>query len=96
MENKNLKYGELVDKVTGELKEHFNIEVIRLFKQYEIPQVLPDLKNIKYSLTATEARYTDKIFLAGDILVNGSLNAAMPSGESAALAIIKALQQIEK
>ena len=96
VDNQNLKDQDLVDKVKSELKEHFNIEVIRLIKQYEIPQALPDLKNIQYSLTAAEARYSDQIFLAGDTLVNGSLNAAMLSGESAALAVIEALQQIEQ
>ena len=96
VDNQNLRDEELIDKVKSELKEHFNIEVIRLIKQYEIPQALPDLQNIKYSLTAAETRYSDQIFLAGDTLVNGSLNAAMLSGESAALAVIEALQQIEQ
>ena len=96
VDNQNLRDEELVNQVKSELKEHFNIEVIRLIKQYEIPQALPDLKNIKYSLTAAETRYYDRIFLAGDTLVNGSLNAAMLSGESAALAVIEALQRIEQ
>lgn len=96
VDNKNLKGEELVDQVKSELKEHFNIEVIRLIKQYEITKALPDLKNIKYSLTPPETRYSNQIFLAGDTLLNGSLNAAMLSGESAALAVIKALGKIEK
>ena len=96
VDNQNLRDEELINKVKSELKEHFNIEVIRFIKQYEIPQALPDLQNIKYSLTAAETRYSDQIFLAGDILVNGSLNAAMLSGESAALAVIASLQQIEQ
>lgn len=96
VDNQNLRDQELMDQVKSELKEHFNIEVIRLIKQYEIPQALPDLKNIKYSLTPAGTRYSNQIFLAGDTLVNGSLNAAMLSGESAALAVIEALQHIEK
>ncbi len=96
VDNQNLRDQELIDQVKSELKEHFKIEVIRLIKQYEIPQALPDLQNINYSLTAAEARYSDQIFLAGDTLVNGSLNAAMLSGESAALAVIEGLRQIEK
>lgn len=92
VDNQNIKDQELIDKVQSELKEHFNIEVMRLIKQYEIPQALPDLQNIKYSLTTAETRYSDQIFLAGDTLVNGSLNAAMLSGESAALAVIEGLQ----
>ncbi|MEC5156177.1 NAD(P)/FAD-dependent oxidoreductase [Chryseobacterium sp. MP_3.2] len=96
VDTQNLKGSELVEKVKTELKEHFIIEVIRLIKQYEIPQALPDLKNIKYSFSAAEAQYSNQIFLAGDTLINGSLNAAMLSGESAALAMIEALQQIER
>lgn len=96
VDTQNLKESELVEKVKTELKKHFNIEVIRLIKQYEITKALPDLKNIKYSLTPPETRYSNQIFLAGDTLLNGSLNAAMLSGESAALAVIEALGKIEK
>ncbi|KEY19740.1 NAD(P)/FAD-dependent oxidoreductase [Kaistella antarctica] len=96
VDHQNLKGQELVDQVKGELKKHFNIDVIRLIKQYEIPQALPDLKNIKYNLIPSESRYSNQIFLAGDTLVNGSLNAAMLSGESAAFAVIEALGKIGK
>ena len=96
VDTQNLKESELAEKVRTELKKHFNIEVIRLIKQYEIKKALPDLKNIKYSLTPPETRYSNQIFLAGDTLLNGSLNAAMLSGESAALAVIEAIGKIEK
>ena len=96
VDNQNLTGDKLVEKVKTELKEHFNVEVIRLIKQYEIPQALPNLKNIKYSLSPAETKYSNQIFLAGDTLVNGSLNAAMLSGESAALAVIEALQLMKK
>ncbi|MBC7557299.1 MAG: FAD-dependent oxidoreductase, partial [Chryseobacterium sp.] len=88
VDNQNFKGEELVEKVKVELKKHFNIEVIRLIMQYEIPKALPDLKNIKYSLTPAETQYSKQIFLAGDTLLNASLNAAMLSGESAALAVV--------
>ena len=93
VDHQNFKEKELAEKVKLELKEHFNIDVIRLIKTYEIPKALPDLKNIKYSLSPAETRYSDKIFLAGDTLVNGSLNAAMLSGKSAALAVIAAISK---
>ncbi|MGS0746897.1 hypothetical protein [Halpernia sp. GG3] len=92
VDNQNFKGEELVEKVKVELKKHFNIEVIRLIMQYEIPKALPDLKNIKYSLTPAETQYSKQIFLAGDTLLNASLNAAMLSGESAALAVINAFK----
>ena len=91
VDNHGLKGNELTQKVKSELKEHFNIDVLRWIKTYEIPKALPDLKEIKYTLTATESRYSEKIFLAGDTLVNGSLNAAMLSGEHVALEVIKTI-----
>lgn len=93
VDNQNISGNELREKVIKELKEHFNIEVLRFIKQYEIAKALPDLKDIKYCLTPAETHYSDQIFLAGDTLVNGSLNAAMLSGESAAIALIEKLKQ---
>lgn len=92
VDNQNLKGNALVEKVKIELKEYFNIDVIRLIKTYEIPKALPDLQNIKYTLTPAETKYSENIFVVGDTLVNGSLNAAMLSGESAALAVIEAIK----
>ena len=92
IDTQNLKEDQLTDQVKSELKEHFNIEILRLIKTYEIPKALPDLNNITYNLNPAKTRYSDKIFLAGDTLVNGSLNAAMLSGESAALAVIEAIR----
>jgi hypothetical protein len=52
---------------------------------------LPVLRNLQYDLLPSETRLTTKIFLAGDILLNGSLNAAMISGERAAVGILETL-----
>jgi protoporphyrinogen oxidase len=93
VDNQNFKGNELAEKVKIELNEYFNIDVLRLIKQYEIPKALPDLKNIKYSLNPEETRYSSQIFLAGDTLLNGSLNAAMLSGESAATALIEVIKK---
>ena len=93
VDHKNLKGDEIIEKVKGELKEYFSIDVLRLIKIYEIPKALPDLKNLKYNLSPDETRFSSQIFLAGDTLLNGSLNAAMLSGESAALAVVEALSK---
>ncbi|SEF65193.1 Flavin containing amine oxidoreductase [Halpernia humi] len=90
IDSKHLNENELIKVVKLDLKKHFNIDVLRLIKMYEIPQALPDLKNLKYSLKPSETRYSSQIFLAGDTLLNGSLNAAMLSGESAANAVLEA------
>ena len=55
---------------------------------YHIKKALPDLKNIKYEVSASETQLSSSIFLAGDVQLNGSLNAAMIAGEKAALQVI--------
>lgn len=80
----------LIDEVIKELKEHCNIDNIKFLKQYNIPMALPKLNNVKYEILPSELKVSKSIFLAGDTLVNGSLNAAIISGESAAMGIIEA------
>jgi len=41
----------------------------------------------KYSINETSTKLTDNIYLAGDYMINGSLNVAMLSGRKAAEAI---------
>jgi hypothetical protein len=58
---------------------------------YSIPKALPNLTNVQYEMLPSETRLTDRIFLAGDMQLNGSLNAAMISGERAALGLLETL-----
>ncbi|MEM1216779.1 MAG: NAD(P)/FAD-dependent oxidoreductase [Bacteroidota bacterium] len=62
--------------------------------RYDIPQALPALDQLDYSYTATEARVTDNIFLAGDQLLFGSLDAAMRSGRLAAEGLIETISDL--
>lgn len=80
-------------QVVQELKDHCKIESVRFLKQYSIPYALPDLKNIQYDIAPTETKIKDTIFLAGDHLLNGSLNAAMLSGERAAQGLMEVLEE---
>lgn len=77
----------LIENVIKELSHDFNIEDVRFLKGYPIPTSLPILNDLKYSIAPSETQLTDTIFLAGDTTLNGSLNAAMLSGELAAKAI---------
>jgi len=83
----------LQKEVEKELSEYCNINHVRFLKHYSIPHALPDLTNIQYDIAPTETKIKDTIFLAGDHLLNGSLNAAMLSGEKAALGLIKVLEE---
>ena len=60
-------------------------------KLYSIPRALPKLRGLKYEMMPSETRLTNGIFLAGDTQLNASLNAAMISGERAALGVIESM-----
>ncbi len=80
----------LVSEVTKELSDICDIKHATFLKRYNIAFALPDLSNVKYQMQPSETRLSEGVFLAGDTLLNGSLNAAMLSGECAAMGIIEA------
>lgn len=79
-------------KVEEDLLQYCGIGEVRFLKHYAIRKALPDIKNVHYGLEPTETQLSGNIFLAGDHLLNGSQNAAMLSGERAALGVIKTLE----
>ena len=79
---------QLIATVTKQLKEECHIDTITFLEIYNIKRALPDLKDIKYEVTPSETQLSSGIFLAGDVQLNGSLNAAMIAGEKAALQVI--------
>ncbi len=83
---------ELIERVKNELKKECKIEGITFLKLYNIPKALPKLNNLQYDITPSETKLKDGIFLAGDLLLNGSLNAAILAGEKAALGVLEALK----
>ena len=84
---------ELIEKVKIELKNECNIEGATFLKMYNIPKALPNIENLQYDLSPSETKLTDHIFLAGDVLLNGSLNAAMLAGEKAALGVLEIIEK---
>ena len=66
---------------------------LSFLEMYDISKSLPVLSNIQYSIAPSETKLNDKIFLAGDNILNASLNAAMISGEKAALGILEVIQK---
>lgn len=61
--------------------------------RYDISRALPQLEHLTYDYSATQARLTEDIFLAGDQLLFGSLDAAMRSGRRAAEGVVEALNR---
>jgi protoporphyrinogen oxidase len=92
VKNHDLNDLNLILKVTEDLKIYCGIDVKNFLKHYKIKKALPKLDNLQYEISSTETKLKSTIFLAGDILLNGSLNAAMISGERAALGVIQTLE----
>ena len=88
-----LTENELVEQIKEELKTNCNIEKLTFLKLYNIPKSLPALYNLQNDISPTETKLNDRIYLAGDTLLNASLNAAMVSGEKAAIGLIEGLQK---
>ena len=87
----NLLEKELVATVIQQLQEECNIQSLTFLKTYTISKALPDLQNLKYEVSPSETQLSSTVFLAGDVQLNGSLNAAMIAGENAALAVLESL-----
>ena len=83
---------QLIATVTKQLKEECHIDTITFLAIYSIKRALPDLKDIKYEVSPSKTQLSSGIFLAGDVQLNGSLNAAMIAGEKAALQVIASLK----
>lgn len=81
----------LEKKVRQELQSLCGIEAGELLHSFMIPKALPQLENIQYEAPASESQLLETVFLAGDVTLNGSLNAAMMAGEKAAEAVIAKL-----
>ena len=92
VKDQGLTEKELIERVKNELKKECKIEGITFVKLYNIPKALPKLNNLQYDITPSETKLKDGIFLAGDVLLNGSLNAAILAGEKAALGVLEALK----
>jgi protoporphyrinogen oxidase len=61
---------------------------MEFLKMYKIKNALPILDDLSSAIDPSATRIQGHIFLAGDHLLNGSLNAAMGSGRAAALAAL--------
>ena len=84
---------ELAIQVKLELEKYFFVKQARFIKHYKLSMALPDLKSVSYNPKPRTVNFDNKILLCGDHTVNGSLNAAMLSGEIAAKQALKHLKK---
>ena len=96
VDNQGLTGKALIDQVQTELKELCGITSSTFIKHYSIPKSLPKLSDLHYEISPSETRLKETVYLAGDLQLNGSLNAAMIAGEKAALGVLENLQGIFK
>jgi len=89
IDTQNLSKETLLKQVKKELKELCGIDVGQLIKQYTIPMALPNLANLTHELDPIDTQVENTLFVAGDTLLNASLNAAFIAGEMAALRLAK-------
>jgi len=86
-ENKSDK--EIIDTIITEIKKYAGSSQVSYIQHYRINQALPDLQDLRTTAQPSECQVLDNVFLAGDYLFNGSLNAAMESGRLAAEGLIR-------
>jgi|TARA_R100000479_G_scaffold70100_3_gene33734 protoporphyrinogen oxidase len=87
-----LSFEDLKSCVQKELSHYCGKGTYTFIKHYSIPKALPKLDGLQYEKSTSQTKLTNRILLAGDIQLNGSLNAAMISGEKAALGVIQNLK----
>ncbi|WP_037321601.1 NAD(P)/FAD-dependent oxidoreductase [Salegentibacter sp. Hel_I_6] len=88
----NLSQADLLKKVQEDLKKYCGVGDAKFLKHYFIKKALPKISPLEYELDPTETQLNESIFLAGDQLLNASQNAAILSGERAALGLIQSLE----
>ena len=89
LKHQDLSEEEIVAKVSHEIRTYCNPVNLAHISNFTIQQALPELTNLKYTSEPSASQVTEHIFLAGDALFNGSLNAAMESGRLAAAGLIE-------
>jgi protoporphyrinogen oxidase len=89
VKNHNLDEADLINQVEKELKSNCDIITKRFIKRYTIKKALPDLEYVSHNGSDANFKFSETIYLVGDTQLNGSLNAAMTSGEAVAKLIAK-------
>lgn len=81
----------IVEELLEILPDLKDAEISHL-KTYYISKALPKISDFQYSMKASNTKVQEGVYLAGDFLLNGSINAAMLSGRMAAQALFEDLK----
>lgn len=95
LKHQNKPKNDVIEKITEEVREYTGASQVDYIQHYEIVQALPDIQNLRMTTQPSEIHLLDRVFLAGDYLLNGSLNAAMESGRLAARGMIEKRKDLQ-
>jgi protoporphyrinogen oxidase len=76
----------LAENMKTELKQWYGnqVEDWKLLKTYRVNYALPNQEKVSNEVTTAQIKINDNLFICGDHLLNGSINAAMKSGRMVA------------
>lgn len=79
----------LAKNMKEELKQWYGEKVTswKMLRAYRIEYALPTQESVQNEITASEIKIIDTLFICGDNLLNGSINAALKTGRLAAEAM---------
>ncbi|SDH21239.1 Phytoene dehydrogenase-related protein [Flavobacterium omnivorum] len=79
----------LAENMKDELKQWYGHKVAswKMLKAYRIEYALPTQESVRNEIAASEIKISDVLYICGDHLLNGSINAAMKTGRLAAEAM---------
>ena len=79
----------IIEKVIIEVQKYTEASLVTFIHHYEINCALPDIKDLKMTAQPSKSQAMENVFVAGDYLFNGSLNAAMESGRLAVQGMVQ-------
>ena len=84
-----IEYFELAENMKKELEQWYGKQVHdwKMIKTYRINYALPIQDSVKNELSISEIKISDTLFICGDYLLNGSVNAAFKTGRLVAEAM---------
>jgi predicted NAD/FAD-dependent oxidoreductase len=72
----------LAENIKNELRNWYGnqVEDWKMLKTYRVNYALPNQEKVANEVTQSEIQINENLFICGDHLMNGSINAAMKSG----------------
>ena len=85
----NIDDATLAENMKKELKQWYGEKVNpwKMLKTYRIEYALPTQESVRNEIPVSEIKISDSLFICGDNLLNGSINAALKTGRLAAEAM---------